>query len=205
MPRQTELASTKPMDEGEALRFLVRLANANIDELKRTPDDPEGLPAILYGLRRYLNIEGDEGETAHALEKARSRPDNLKKPISKLKRLLDAVAEERFEDTEFTLTRKRTVRLRVEGGELISLRGGDWGEALIDYAIEDLAGTDVKLLRVGHCRRTGCDRLFYKLKINQSYCDHRCANRAAADRRAAKIGAQTTKARKLSKQEGAQS
>jgi hypothetical protein len=201
---ELEARGVKPMDLEEALRFLVRLANAEIDEFKRTPDDPEGLPAILYGLRRYFDVSG-EGEIKRALEKARDRPDNLKQAIADLKSLLDAVVEGKLESTEFKLKAPRTVKLALLEGKLISLQSGDLRELIIAGAIDDLDDIPVKNLRLGHCKRTGCGKLFYKMKINQTYCDHRCANRAASGRRIAKIRERGTRGTKPSKQERAQS
>jgi predicted RNA-binding Zn ribbon-like protein len=185
MARKSELGVTAPksMKIEEALRFLVKLANTDIDEQKKVPADPGGLLTTLYLLRRYLDVTG-EGELKAALDKAASRPDDLKKLITDVKKLLDAAVDGRLCDTEFTLTRPRKVRLAFDEGELVSQRDGDLRESIIDIAIEDLADTKVKELRFGHCQRQGCGRLFYKVKLNQSYCDHQCANKAASARRA---------------------
>ena len=184
MPRKSEIAVATPksMKIEEALRFLVKLANTDIDEQKKIRDDPGGLPTTLYLLRRYLDVTG-EGELKAALDKATNRPDDLKKLVTDVRRLLDAVVEGRLDDTEFALTRQRKVRLALNDDELVSQRDGDLRESIIDVAIEDLADTKVKLLRLGHCQRQGCGKLFYKVKLNQSYCDHQCANKAAAARR----------------------
>jgi predicted RNA-binding Zn ribbon-like protein len=197
MPRQSEHAVSAPsaMEKiEEALKFLVRLANTEIDELKRTPDDPAGLPTTLYQLRRYLDVTG-EGKLNSAIDKARDRPNDLKKLIAAVKKLLTAAISGNLSDSEFVLKEPRRVRLAIDEGQLVSQRDGDLRETIIDVAIEDLADTEVKLLRVGHCQRQGCGNFFFKVKLNQTYCDHRCANRAAADRRTAKTGAKANRAK----------
>jgi CGNR zinc finger len=210
MPRKPELviAAPKAMKIEEALRFLVKLANTKIDELKKAPDDPGGLPTLLYLLRRYLDVTG-EGELKSALAKASNRPDDLKKSISDVKKLLDAAVEGSPGDTEFTLNKPRKVRLALDDeGRLVSQRDGDLRESIIDVAIEDLADTKVKLLRLGHCQRQGCGNLFYKVKLNQRYCDHQCANKAAAARREGTKGSARTTISMASasrKQEGSKS
>ena len=184
MPKKKEIAREIPeaMKIDEALRFLVRFANTKIDDLKRRPDDPEGLAAILYLLGRYLDVTG-ETDLKRALDSASTRPDNLQRLIIDAQRLLSATLEGRLDDTEFILKKARKIRLVVRDGEFQVQRDGDLREALIDTAFEDLADTKVELLRLGKCQRDGCDNFFFKVKLNQTYCDHQCANKAAAARR----------------------
>jgi hypothetical protein len=174
----------------EALQFLVKLANANLDELKKTPENPGGLPTILYLLRRYLDVTG-EAELGSALNKATNHPDDLRKLINDINTLLKGVVEGRLDDTEFTLTKRRKVRLALDGDELVCRRDGDLRESIIDVAMEDLADTKVKMLRIGRCQRERCANFFYKVKLNQTYCDHQCANKAAAARRDSPKGSAT--------------
>jgi len=176
---ELESAAPRPMSHEEALRFVVKLANTDIDELIKTPDDPSGIPTILYELSRYLGLEKGE--------RLKARNDDLKKVIADIKRILDAVAEGRWQDTKFHLRKPRVSILRVEGDELVAAyRGIDLREATMIRLFNELSNTKLDLLRIGRCQRSGCSKLFYKVKTNQAYCDHRCANLAAASRRRGK-------------------
>src|SRR5215469_9074739 len=171
MPQKEELehVGPRPMNEEEALRFAVRLANTHIDELIKTPDDPSGIPTILYELGRYLQLQKGE--------RLKARNDDLKKVIADIRRILDAVAEGRWQDTEFHIRKPRQCILKVQGDELVVVYTGiDLREATMIRLFNDLSNTKLDLLRIGSCRRAGCSKLFYKVKTNQTYCDHRCAN-----------------------------
>jgi hypothetical protein len=206
MPKKTELAGGTPktMDMDEALRFLVKFANAKIDALKRTPDDPQGLPTLFYLIRRYLDVT-DEAELKRSLETARTRPETLEPSIRDIRRLLNAALEGRVDDTEFPLNKKRKIRLVVRDSEFKLQRDGDLRESLIETAFEDIADTKLELLRIGKCQREGCDNFFFKVKLNQAYCDHQCANKAAAARRSKGSTDSTTPAEPAGKQRGAKS
>src|SRR5690242_1163171 len=117
MPKKTEIAATPPesMKIDEALKFLVRLANTDVDDLKSRLDDPDGLPTILYLLRRYLDVS-EEAQLRSGLDAVRSRPDKLKRAITDVRRLLAAALEGSLGDTEFTFTKARKIRLVLRDG-----------------------------------------------------------------------------------------
>jgi hypothetical protein len=131
-----------------------------------------------------------------ALDATRTRPDNLRGSIADIRRLLFAALDGRLDDTEFTLNKPRKLRLALRDGEFKVQRDGDLRETLIDTAFEDLGETKGELFRLGKCHRQVCDKFFFKVKLNQAYCDHQCANKAAAARRLKGSGEGVTAAKR---------
>lgn len=203
MPRKNELASTPPksMTFEERMRFLVTLGNSHVQELE-VEENPGVVSSFLYNLRRYLNLSG-EGHLARTLrDLEKGDLSLLEEPFKEVRQLLENVTAGQFGLGRCELEIKKPPSLKIvlmrEGDKIVLALDGDLTEVILYLAYSDFVDQeDIKLLRVGRCQyiagheyasgRTyvgGHDRptFFYKVKFNQNYCDHRCANRAAAER-----------------------
>ena len=209
MPKQSALEgnteSPEPMLLTEAMKFLVRLSNIG-DELGTK--DPGVLPSIVHGFRRYL-LAPAGGQAARQLDliEESGDPTRLLEHSEAVSSLLNAVAkvsdagllkgstEERrqrresaarieLEKTAFKPREPITAKLVYRNGKIRCHREGSLQDILMDTAIDDFDDESIDLLRIGRCHLASCGKLLYKVKLNQTYCDHRCANKAAALRRA---------------------
>jgi hypothetical protein len=207
MAKNLELESVagalKPMDLDQAIRFLIRLVNFE-GEMKG--GDPGVIPSLVHGLRRYLlapeaiQVE----EQLRQIEKNKNL-DALKEIVRALKEFLTPIAivsdanRDADDGDKEKMTRlalrelsktlykpKGTVvtKLSSRDGVVYSIRDGALVDIVMDTATEDFDDEKVEELRVGQCQL--CGELFYKVKLNQRYCNHQCANKAAATRRANK-------------------
>lgn len=201
MTRKQDVAAgkqPKPMKWNEALRFLVTLANSDVQELAAI-DNPGIVSTLLYDLRRYLNISG-EGELARTIVRAeKGELAVLERPIKEARNLLDNVTAGRFDKCRFDLGKQPPLRiaLLLDDESIVMAEDGDLTDVIMSAAYSDMECDDRKLLHVGRCQyvagreylpgRKYVDghehpKFFYKIKFNQNYCDHACANKAAAER-----------------------
>lgn len=195
----------KPMKLEEAFRFIVKLANADVAKL-RDPDDPGEPVSLMHELTRYLFVTR-ERKLATQIRKAQHEPERLERTIKDIRKLLDAIIAV-SEDGDPAQLRGATfdiggqkLSLTIEDGKVTSFRDSDeLHTAVLDTAVEDFDEEDWNLLRIARCQRClqNPPKYFYKVKLNQTYCSHECANKAAAERRSARVkgGADGEKKRK---------
>jgi hypothetical protein len=184
----------KPMKLEEAFRFLVKLANTDVAKL-REPDDPGAPVSFIYELTRYLFVTR-ERKLATQIRKAQDEPERLELTIKDIRKLLDGIiavakdgAPSRLRGATFDIGEQK-ISLTVEDGKITSFRdANELHTAVLDTAVEDFDDEEWKLLRIARCQRCLHDppRYFYKVKLNQTYCSHECANNAAAKRRSARV------------------
>ena len=215
MTREQDIALSKrpkPMKVNEATRFLVTLANSNVQELAAI-DNPGIVSTLLYDLRRYLNVSG-EGQIARTIAQAEKNDlTPLERPIKEVRDLLDNVTAGKFDKCRFDLGKDRPLRiaLLLDDESIVSAEDGDLTDAIMSAAYSDMECEDRELLHVGRCQYVAGreylpgrrylgghehPKFFYKIKFNQNYCDHACANKAAAER------SRPPKPRKTRKQDG---
>jgi len=197
---ESAVGALKPMDLDEAIRFLIRLVNFE-EEMKL--GDPGVMPSLVHGLRRYLLApEATQVEQQLRQIEKNKRSDTLKETQRALKDFLtpiaivsdanrDADEEDKENLTQLALRKlsktryepkgKVVTKLIARGGVVYSIRDGALVDIVMDTATEDFDREKIEELRVGQCQR--CGKLFYKVKLNQRYCNHQCANKAAATRR----------------------
>jgi hypothetical protein len=192
--RELVKKTLKPMKMPEALRFLVKLANADVAKL-RDPDDPGEPISLLHELSRYLFVIR-ERKLATQIKQAEAKPELLGQTINDIRKLLDAiiaVSEDgnpsKLRGTTFDIG-PQTISLTVEDGKItLSRDANELRTAVLDTALQDFDEEEWKLLRIARCQQ--ClhrpSRYFYKVKLNQTYCSHECANKAAAERRSARV------------------
>lgn len=169
----------EPMSKARVLPWLVAFSKTDATVLSR--GRPGDLPNLIYEMRQWLDLEPDEplNKEVRGLEKD---PTYLQAVIDRVAELFDAVADRKRFQTEYAggSVILDSGRLGTEGGRALSYRDAKLVDAVVRVAIDDIYEDVEAALRIRRCREPECGQVFYAQRQNQTYCSHRCANRAAS-------------------------
>jgi hypothetical protein len=166
----------------EALKFLVRLAQADVSHLKRGD-----LLNLCDDLRAYLNIEVNlsddlraylkegEGRIEKDLRKAETDPSVLNETVKTVLEIVKTVADRG--KAHFTYGKGEYI-LDASAKQIVTYEGSSLRDAILHSAMGDVEELE-QAHRIKRCPR--CSRFFYG-QTNQLYCGRVCAGAVAVKR-----------------------
>jgi hypothetical protein len=154
------------MSEAEAVEFLVALARIDLERLKSGP--PGDLPNLLYGLRRYLDVEAG-GRMDSELRKTAKKAELLGPVIQRAREIVESVAERRRGTFRFG---EGKIVLDATKARPVCFFAQSLADGLLLSAVDDLDSEQAS--RISKCEE--CRKIFYAGRKGQRYCTQACAN-----------------------------
>ena len=171
------------MKSDEAIKWLVGIAGRDCTALVN--GRPGDLANLLYDFRRWLDLE-PQAPLNRELERLSRTPARLAaalQPIvDDLTRMLEAVAEGHEFQLPYSggLAVLDASRLGTQGPRAIVFRRSSLRDTAMRLAFFDICWDARDAKRIRQCREPGCRKIFYAARLQQIYCGHSCANKAAS-------------------------
>jgi hypothetical protein len=171
-------ARPQPMTRERIIPWLVEFSRTDAAALAQ--GRPGDLPNLIYELRQWLDLEPDEPLSAEV--NRLSNPQRLQNIIGAVAALIEAIADRRTFQMQYAGGKVilDAGKLGTDGGRALSYRDAKLADAALRVALDDVYEDVEAALRIRRCREPECLRIFYAERINQMYCGHRCANKAAS-------------------------